>query len=318
MKGYLFLAAFGGLLAAQESTTIQVPVRVVIAPTAVTSTNGRFLNGLRERDFNLLDNGLPQAVAIDDVAHRRISLVVAVQTNRSAQSVRDRVRTIGSIVDALIMGESGEAAVMTFSDKTRTVLPFTSDGEKIRRALRRIDYLNGKMPVADGALAGIELLKDRPVSRRRVLLLIAEAREVGNGSKLREVVKEAELQNITIYSLNIRRFSDSESTGNGSTVAIDLKARISELYSGVKNAITGNPLAVLTQYTGGHEYSFHQQHALEQALTNMGEELHGEYLLSYTPNHPTLGYHSIHVDVSRPDAFVRSRPGYWIMNPTEQ
>ena len=141
---------------------------------------------------------------------------------------------------------------------------------------------------------------------------------MGNGTKLREVVHEAELQNITIYSLNIRRFSDSENTGNAMTASIDLKARISDLYSGVKNAISGNPLSVLTQYTGGHEYSFHQQHALEQALTNMGEELHGEYLLSYTPDHPTLGYHSIHVDVTRPNAMVRSRPGYWIMNPTEQ
>ncbi|HLJ51054.1 MAG TPA: VWA domain-containing protein [Bryobacteraceae bacterium] len=318
MRGFLLLLVIGGLLAAQDSPTIEVPVRLVIAPTAVTNLSGRFLNGLRERDFNLLDNGLPQTVAIDDVAHRRISLVIVVQNNKAGQSVRDRIRTIGSIVDALIMGESGEAAIMTFSDKPRTVLPFTSDGEKIRRALRRLDYLNGKTQVAEGALAGIEMLKDRPVNRRRVLLLISEARDGGSGPKLREVVREAELHNITIYSLNIRHFSDSESAGNGMTASIDLKARISDLYSGVKNAISGNPLAVLTEYTGGHQYSFHQQHALEEALTNMGEELHGEYLLSYTPDHPTLGYHSIHVEVSKRDALVRSRPGYWIQNPTEQ
>jgi hypothetical protein len=72
---------------------------------------------------------------------------------------------------------------------------------------------------------------------------------------------------------------------------------------------------VLTKYTGGKEYSFVRQEALEQAIADIGEEIHSQYLISYNPNKEVRlegGLHKIRVEVDRPGLKVRTRPGYWM------
>jgi hypothetical protein len=55
------------------------------------------------------------------------------------------------------------------------------------------------------------------------------------------------------------------------------------------------------------------QKDLEKITTALGEELHSQYLLSYTPNNlDEGGFHEIRVVVTRPNLEVRTRPGYWI------
>ena len=48
-------------------------------------------------------------------------------------------------------------------------------------------------------------------------------------------------------------------------------------------------------------------------VTRLGEELHSQYLLSYTPNTMEQGgWHEIKVEVARFGLDVRTRPGYWM------
>jgi VWFA-related protein len=96
---------------------------------------------------------------------------------------------------------------------------------------------------------------------------------------------------------------------------VDVMALIKEIYGGIKTLVVENPLSVLTRYTGGRQYGFFKQHAFEDAITKAGEEIHGQYLLSYTPsNIQEQGYHKIRVELNRTDYTVRSRPGYYSMD----
>ncbi len=47
------------------------------------------------------------------------------------------------------------------------------------------------------------MLKNRPTDRRRVILQIAENRDKGSSSRPREVLTEAEVNNVVIYSMNV-------------------------------------------------------------------------------------------------------------------
>jgi hypothetical protein len=73
----------------------------------------------------------------------------------------------------------------------------------------------------------------------------------------------------------------------------------------------------LAQYTGGRHLSFTRLRGLENVISHVGEELHSQYLLSFTPvASEAAGYHSIDVRLkTRPDARVRTRPGYWAAAP---
>jgi len=302
------------LLSAQDPLTITVPVRLVAAPTTVTAPGGKFINDLQLRDFTLDDNGQRQSL-YQEFRNQPISLVVAVQANRAMQPVRQNIGRIGSVIDTLIVGQGGEAAVVAFDNSVRTVEVFTSDGEKLRRALRDIDYSRNKSRLVDAVIHCVDLLSTRAPNRRRVVLLFCDRRDDGSESKLPEAITQAELHNVIVYSVDESRLHAwaAQAGKPAETEGLDIKSSVSQLYRGVRSLAASNPVGVLTGYTGGREYSFYRLNALEQALTAVGEELHGQYLLSYMPAHPTPGYHEIQVRVDRPGALVRSRPGYWLM-----
>ena len=307
------LVTLAPLLCAQDAT-ITVPVRLVAAPTTVTAPSGKFINDLQLRDFTLDDNGQRQSL-YQEFRNQPISLVVAVQANRAMQPVKQNIGRIGSVIDTLIVGQGGEAAVVAFDNSIRTVEVFTSDGEKLRRALKDIDYSRNKSRLVDAVVHCVDMLNTRAPNRRRVVLLFSDRRDDGSEAKLPDAITQAELHNVIVYSVDVARLHAwaAQAAKPSDTEGLDIKSSVSQLYRGVRSLAASNPVGVLTGYTGGREYSFYRLNALEQALTAVGEELHGQYLLSYMPANPTPGFHEIQVRVDRPGAQVRSRPGYWLM-----
>jgi VWFA-related protein len=306
------------VLLAQDPPTIRVPVRLVVAPTSVTDRQGRFVNGLRLSDFTLYDNDARQIIH-QDFDFEPISVAIAVQTNLEVKAVRSKVHELGPLLGTLVVGEGGEAAVLTFDKKVNVVQPFSGDRGLLTRTLNRVDFSQNKSHLVDATLGAIRLLKARPKERRRILLLIAESRDQGSDAKLRDAVAEAELNNVLIYSLDIPRKHAVKDTilpaadgAGGTALTIDIEGLIKEIYGEIKTAVVENPLSVLTRYSGGRQYDFGKEPALVDAVTKIGEELHGQYLLSYSPNNlDDGGYHRIRVDVNLPEVAIRTRPGYW-------
>ncbi len=303
-------------VAAQEPIA-RVPVRLVIAPTSVTDQHGTFINGLTPTDFTLFDNDIPQKIRQDN-DFLPISLVVVIQTNHTVEAELPKIHELGPMLGTLVVGETGEAAILTFDNYTHVVQDFTSDLGRLTHSLRQVEFSYYKSHLIDATLQAIRMLKNRPPERRRIVLLISETRDQGSDSKLRDAVSEAELNNILIYSLNVSRSHAAKQIflPNGGGISIDIVALIKEIYGGIKTAVIENPLSVLTRYTGGRQYPFLKEHAFEDAITKIGDEIHGQYLLSYAPsNLEESGYHKIRVQLNRPELVVRSRPGYYSMEP---
>jgi hypothetical protein len=96
---------------------------------------------------------------------------------------------------------------------------------------------------------------------------------------------------------------------------------LKEIYIAAKGLIIANPLKVYTTYTGGRQYSFLNQRELDRAISDLGAELHGQYLLTYSPTRETqeeAGFHNIVVQVLKPDLKVRARDGYYIAGGKQQ
>jgi VWFA-related protein len=276
----LALVLFSGLLSAQEAV-IRVPVHLVVAPTSVTDHDGNFINGLTASDFTLYDNDVPQQVHEDD-DFLPISLAIAIQNSLKGQAVQ-RIRELGPLLGALVVGYGGEAAILSFGQALEVRQDFTSDLGRLTHALRRIQFSAGPSHVIDSALDAMRLLERRSASRRRILLLISEPRDQGSESTLQHVLTDAELDNVLIYWLNTAR-----------------------------NSVPEDPVPALTRHTGGLQYALANRQALERAITQIGEEIHGQYLLAYTPSNTAgNGFHHIRVVTQRPGVEVRSRPGYW-------
>src|SRR5258705_9857243 len=141
----ILLTLLCGLLAAQQQQPQQDPnqpatifrggVEVVQAPVLVFDRDGNYVDGLQPHQFHLFDNGKEQNINVD-VTYQPISLVIVLQANAHVEGILPQVKKIGGRVAPLLIGEQGEAAIIAFDSRIRTLQDFTSDSDKITKAVK--------------------------------------------------------------------------------------------------------------------------------------------------------------------------------------
>jgi VWFA-related protein len=350
MKRITFLSLLGGYgwqAAAQsqpeedEEVVFRSRVTNVVVPTTVFAKGGGFVDGLTERDFQLLDNNTPQRFKVDTV-YQPISLVVAVQCSASTEGVLETVKKMGPLLEQVIVGEQGSVAILAFDSRLRLMQDFTNDGKLLTAALNKLQPGSMTSRLLDAADEGVRLLKRRPKDHRRVLLMVGETQDQGSATRIRTVVRGVQFNEIQVYTLNMSRWLNkiTQRPGVPRPDHIPASARpmpagqvntptsqmqqgfgggygnfaplVKEVWTATKAVFVSNPQELLTRYTGGREVGFVSQKAMEQALQSIGEELHSQYLLNYTPSNANEGgWHSIQVIVNREVDEVRCKSGYW-------
>ena len=126
------------LLTAQEPT-FRANVPVVLVPVTVADRQGRFVDGLTAADFALLADGREQEFRLDaaDAVVAPLAIVIAVQTNDLSAAANLNVRKVGSLIQPLITGDRGRAAVIGYGDATVVLADFTKDPSLIQAAFQR-------------------------------------------------------------------------------------------------------------------------------------------------------------------------------------
>ena len=327
-----------------QETTFRATVNIVVAPTVVLDRDGQFVHGLKPEDFELLDNGKPQSIKVD-FSFIPISLVVVVQANRAVEAVLPRIQKVGSLLKGLVAGEQGEVAIVGFDHRIEVKQEFTSDVDKVSQALKSIRPGSSSSRLIDAFTYAVRMLRRRPESHRRVVLLISETRDNGSEGRKRDALELAQFANVEVYSVNINRLvttftatpqpprpdpipatarplpagvpptpqTAAQVTGNATNSADFIPLGI-EILKAVKYVFVSNPVEVFTKWTGGEEHSFITLGDLERALARIGDRLHSQYIISYSPsNKDEGGYHEIKVEIrNRPELKARARHGYWI------
>lgn len=306
--------------------------RLVLVPVTVTDSKNRSVEGLEAADFTILDNGRQHKPVVDTFATgvAPIALVIAVQSSGISAAVLAKVQKIGAMIQPLITGDRGRAALVTFDDRVTWQQEFTNDPEAIASAFRRVtpgDDMSGRM--LDAVSEGIERLRGRS-NVRRVLLLISESRDRSSETSLDSVMLAAQSAGVVIYAATYSAMKTAftakpeETKGpevpNGPRPAeskvpvpppaqrVNIAAGIGELVRLGKTKTT----QVLADGTGGTTFGFTRQKGLEETIEKLAGELHTQYLLSFAPGKAEPGQHRLQVVLTRPGKFkIRARPAYW-------
>jgi VWFA-related protein len=329
-------------------------VTLVNAPVTVRDSKGEMVTSLDAKNFSITDRGIPQQIVHFDLGGDPISLVVLYETSSNVQPFLPALQKTGILVAETVMGSTGEAALIGFNDSVDHLVDFTSNADKIQTAVSRLQLGTSGVRLYDAMAAGVEMLSDRPAAtptkpgRRRVLLVISEATDDGSETGLGEVLRQAQLANVTIYSVGLsstRAMLDKKPDAPGRSVAppgtyplppfpgkppipadedprlnssVDLIALGKWAVMHAKDSINGNPLEVADAATGGMHIATYKNRSIEKALDEIGGELHSQYTLSYAPTDVTdVGYHEIKVSVDRKGLKVRSRPGYYVASSAD-
>jgi VWFA-related protein len=291
-------------------------------PTLVFSKESRLLPDLQNTDFRVLDNGRLQTVTLT-ASYTPVSVALVIQVN---QDVREHIPFIarsGNALDALLVGESGEAAVVTYGSEVTVAKPFNTGD--LQSALKSIAANGRRAPMIDAGMRALTLLSARPGSRTRVLVFIGQPMDSGSESTLAALRESVEKENVTVYALALPELGkafvsdtfslqglSSKADRGGFKAGADLGKLVPVLNRTVGAANNADPFSVLTAATGGTQLHFRKQRQLEDAIADIGIQMRTSYLLSYYPDSTEFGYHTVKVEVDIPGAKVYSRPGYWL------
>jgi VWFA-related protein len=315
-------------------------VPLVVAPTTVTDSKGRYVDGLTPEDLTLYDNNVPQAIQMDWMTYP-ISLVVAVETSSNSGAVVDKLGGSGILFTQLLAADAGETAVISFSDRVRVHQDFTANPDFVIHALRMLRKEGGGAHTLDAMRQALLMLEEQPAARRRIILMIAERRDRSSAAKLPEVVERVQRLNATIYWLTYSPFLEPFTVKP--KTAEDLKPEAERIKIkqcdlcpppddtavpadlGPGGLIYGlgelirlhqpDLSSLFTSTTGGRTLGFLKKNALEQAIQLVGEEVHRQYILSFEPKGGEPGkFHAIRIAVkNRPELQVKTREGYWAL-----
>jgi len=336
---------------------ISASVTLVNTPVTVRDASGTMLHDLDEQDFLITDNGVPQKIAHFDVGGDPISLVVLVETSSRIESFLPQLQKTGILLTEQVMGPDAEAAVVGFNSSLKTLQGFTRSHDAIEASFSGLKTDGSGICLFDAMSAGVEMLslrrmptKETPVTGRRVLLILSEALDTGSDARLGEVLRRAQLENVTIFSvglsttraeLNAKPRDNAPvpitppgtygmpgppgtvpTPGAGNNQGFDLVALAQVLVEHTKSAVTKRSLEVGAVATGGGYYPTYKGRSIESAIDEIGGELHSQYMISYEPKSDSggqdFGYHQISVSLVADKAQgkkITTRPGYYIPPP---
>ena len=177
----------------------------------------------------------------------------------------------------------------------------------------------------DAVACAVNMLKEREPSRSKILVIIGQPFDNGSTTSLESLIGSLEQENISVFALTLplvdKSFvSDSFSLQGfgsqfykGGYIASVQLTRLGPVLKRTAKAKERNdPFTVLTHESGGLAIHFRKQTELENALIALGGTLHGAYTLSYAPEPPTIGRHSVVVSTDIASAVAHTRSGYEI------
>jgi VWFA-related protein len=333
---------------APPEAKVRVRVTLVNTPVTVRDSSGRMVNNLDVKDFRVTDNGVTQEIRHFDLGGDPLSLVFLVETSSRIEPLLPEIRKTGILLTQTVMGPDGEAALVGFDDGVDKLQDFTTNADLIEQTMTRLKEGASGTRLYDAMATGVEMLSGRPQAtaerpgRRRVLFIMAEATDEGSTAKLGEVLRQAQLANVTIYSVGLsttrsllqakpqsRRsptppqglppFPGSAPTPTAqeqTQQGADLMALAVWAVQHVKDKVTDHALEIAATATGGEHLATFKDRSIEKAIDEIGGELHSQYTLSYSPQGTNdFGYHEIKVQVARKNLKVRARPGYYLAAP---
>jgi VWFA-related protein len=334
----LVLSSLGSLLCyAQDTTqhnppTFRTQSNVVLVPTLIKDQAGHPVFGLQEKDFIIEDDGVPQNVKMDEAEPQEaVSLVIAIQSGRSALAEFHRMKGLSSMLDQIVSQPQVETAIVVFDNSVELAQDFSFDADQTEPYLKRMmEGLRRNMEDGDQRAAAIydavrysaKLLEKQPQDSRRVLLLISETRDHGSHAvKLDDAISAINDSNIVVYSL---AFSPTGSTAMD-TLRGEWDARTDPAGSGLdifrlmnmaRQAMRKNAAKSVASMTGGEYELFTSSKSFEKFMTDFTNHLHSRYLLRFQPTNPRPGLHEIRVMLRQPAGYqVLARRSYWVEDP---
>jgi VWFA-related protein len=318
---------------------ISVSANFVQIPVTVKYSDGRPVDGLTAKDFTVLENGKKQTLTYFTSDPFQLSVAILLDIGMPDVAVQKVNQTYSALVGAL--SPYDEAAVYTYSSTVSQVSDFTSRSDKLIAILNQIKLVRGRnngppilngpfstgptvngTPVGgppgvspvntpprearvlnDAILRAVLDLSKRDRTRRKVIFVISDGRELGSQASYRDVLKLLQSRDVQVKAVVV----DSG--------ALPLFKQVEKIR--LKGQGYSNILPRYSSATGGGQvFSEISRNSIEDAYAQIASEARNQYTLGYpTKAGASNAYRSIEVQVDKKDLKISAKDGYYPAPP---
>lgn len=276
-----------------DDDLIQLRSDLVVVNCSVTNGQGQYVHGLTSGDFKLLEDNAPQQVAQLIAEEAPFAAAVLIDMSGSMQYKFGLVRGAAATFLEQIR-ENDQVAVYGFNNKVRQFQDFSN-------ARDLSDYIwdaeaKDNTRLYDCMDEAITALAGRP-EKRRAILLITDGWDSLSKASMGSVMKRALAEGVTIHSIDLTDDSPMIGTSNAAMLLRRGRGEMKEFAS----------------QTGGRYLHSPQGEKVEEAFTNLVEELRNQYTLTYYSSNTKRDgrWRKIDVAALKDGLAVRARRGYY-------
>jgi Ca-activated chloride channel family protein len=297
----LILLLVGSLFSAGQETsspyTVKVDIDLVVLNVTVTNQNGIPVSGLRQEDFEILEDGVAQQ--IKNFSREDVTSTVGLVIDNSG-SMRTKKKDVveAAMVFARSINPHDDMFLVNFNERVWFGLPnnvlFTQQPEEMETALSAVTA-DGQTALYDAVCAGLERLR-QSVREKKVLIVISDGGDNASKNKLSDVNRLVAEPRALIYTVNLYDASDRDN----------------------------NPdvLKRLASISGGKFFRPSTVAEIIPTLHSIALDLGSQYTITYKSNNLThvRRFRSVSVRVRTPEGkkwTIRTRTGYYASNRDE-
>ena len=234
----------------------------------VTDPANRFVRDLPREAFEVLEDGVPQRLALFTEERLPISLSVLIDTSNSMQ---DKISDAQSAAVSFIktLRPQDQAQIIQFNEKVRTVADFTSDTGKLETAIRgtRVGGATALYNAIYVALKDLGGLSDGHELRRLAVVVLTDGEDTASLVTDDQVLDLAKRTGVGVYGISLR------------TPQVDT---VSKSNPGLPTFFFTN----LTRDTGGEIHFLKGLSQLKGVYDRFAEELRSQYSIGYVSSNP--------------------------------
>ena len=285
----LALVSVAGLCFAQFSAE----TRLVVLHASVADKKGHLVQGLKEKDFKVFENGVQQPLKLFKHEDVPVSMGLLIDDSGSMRDKRSRVEA-AALALVRASNTQDEVFVVNFNDEAYLDVPFTHDQKKMEQGLSRIDSRGGTA-MRDAINMSIDYAKANGKHDKKVLIIVTDGNDNASATTLERVVQRALQSEVLIYAVGLLEEEQRHEAA---------KAK--------------RALKELTSATGGMVFYPKDVAEIGPLALEIASDIRSQYTLAYTPPGPDDGsYRQIKVECAAAGhPQVRTRSGYYAKGGT--